>query len=107
MNALKIMYPELDKPEKGLPHGALDIGDGFQLHRAMDSCEREIVGKEREAISQFLLQHGTVANANTLKMRKWARLRLPTGQIARSAWKENLKSLEKLRMARNVKVHTY
>ncbi len=104
VNALKIMYPVLDKPEKGLPHGALDIGDGFQLRRAMDSCEREIVGKEREAICQFLLEHGIVAN--TIKMRKWARLRLPTGQIARSAWKENLKSLEKLRIARNVKVCT-
>ncbi len=102
VNALKIMYPVLDKPEKGLPHGALDIGDGFQLRRAMDSYDQEIVGKEKEAICQFLLQHGT--NANTLRMRKWARLRLPTGQIARSAWKENLKPLEKLRMARNVKV---
>ncbi|KAI1795269.1 hypothetical protein LXA43DRAFT_874110, partial [Ganoderma leucocontextum] len=37
------------------------------------------------------------------KVRKWARLRLPNSQIARSAWKETLKPLDKLRMSRNVK----
>jgi hypothetical protein len=35
---------------------------------------------------------------------RWARLRLPNGQIARSAWKEKMKPLEAVRMARNVKV---
>ncbi|KAJ6550878.1 hypothetical protein DFH09DRAFT_892146, partial [Mycena vulgaris] len=31
---------------------------------------------------------------------RWARLRLPNGQIARSAWKEMLKPPDKLRRAR-------
>jgi hypothetical protein len=43
----------------------------------------------------------------SIKMRRWARLRLPNGQIARSAWKLTLKPLAKLRMARNVKVSCF
>ncbi|KAJ6493798.1 hypothetical protein DFH09DRAFT_826544, partial [Mycena vulgaris] len=35
---------------------------------------------------------------------RWARLRLPNGQIARSAWKEHRRPLHKVRMARNVKI---
>ena len=35
---------------------------------------------------------------------QWARLRLPNSQIARSAWKEKLKTIEEVQMARNVKV---
>ncbi|KAH9941333.1 hypothetical protein B0H21DRAFT_676936, partial [Amylocystis lapponica] len=34
---------------------------------------------------------------------KWARLRLPNGQVARTAWKEKRKPLHKLRISRNVK----
>ncbi|KAG1827777.1 hypothetical protein EV424DRAFT_1319245, partial [Suillus variegatus] len=34
---------------------------------------------------------------------RWARLRLPNGQVARSAWKENAMSKQP-RMARNVKL---
>ena len=38
------------------------------------------------------------------KVTRWARLRLPNGQVARSHWKECLKPLGKVRTARNVKV---
>ncbi|KAJ6631808.1 hypothetical protein B0H10DRAFT_1723716, partial [Mycena sp. CBHHK59/15] len=34
----------------------------------------------------------------------WARLCLPNGQIARSAWKENQKALNKAQMSLNVRV---
>ncbi|KAG2146318.1 hypothetical protein DEU56DRAFT_731694, partial [Suillus clintonianus] len=37
------------------------------------------------------------------KFKRWARLRLPNGQIARCAWKEKLKRAENVRMSRNVK----
>ncbi|KAG1770532.1 hypothetical protein EDD22DRAFT_816757 [Suillus occidentalis] len=37
-------------------------------------------------------------------MHRWARLRLPCGQIARTAWRESERPLEKLRIARHVKV---
>ncbi|KAJ7016263.1 hypothetical protein C8F04DRAFT_982266 [Mycena alexandri] len=39
----------------------------------------------------------------TLSVVRWARLQLPNGQIARSAWKEGRRALNKVRMARNVK----
>ncbi|KAG2109538.1 hypothetical protein DEU56DRAFT_749953 [Suillus clintonianus] len=37
-------------------------------------------------------------------MYRWSHLRLPNGQVARSAWKEALRPLEKTRMSRNVKL---
>jgi hypothetical protein len=39
-----------------------------------------------------------------VSVQRWARLRIPTGQVARCRWKESLKPLEMVRMARNVKV---
>ena len=38
------------------------------------------------------------------KIARWARLRLPNGQVARSRWKESHKPLNKIRVSRNVKV---
>ncbi|KAJ6524622.1 hypothetical protein DFH09DRAFT_937130 [Mycena vulgaris] len=38
-----------------------------------------------------------------LTLKRWAHLRLPNGQIARSGWKEKHKPLKNVRMARNVK----
>lgn len=38
------------------------------------------------------------------KVTRWAWLRLPNGQVARSHWKESLKPLGKVKMACNVKV---
>jgi hypothetical protein len=35
---------------------------------------------------------------------RWARLRLPTGQVADSYWKEGMKPLNRVRISRNVKV---
>jgi hypothetical protein len=39
-----------------------------------------------------------------ISVRRWAKLRLPTGQNCNSAWKELQKPLERRRTARNVKV---
>ncbi|KAF8954065.1 hypothetical protein BDZ97DRAFT_1629259, partial [Flammula alnicola] len=36
---------------------------------------------------------------------KWARMRLPNGQIVRGGWKEKHKALEKVRMGRNIKYY--
>lgn len=54
-------------------------------------------------------QHGNVLTDHIpvpLKGRipRWARLRLPNGQTARSAWKENSQSFKDSRRARCVKV---
>ncbi|KAG2082732.1 uncharacterized protein F5147DRAFT_748992 [Suillus discolor] len=60
------LCPELNEPPKGLPIGAVDLGDGYALLR----------------------KHARYAI--------WARLLLPNGQVARSAWRENLKALEQI-----------
>ncbi len=91
--------------ENGPPQGAKVLGDGYILLRAMDRTARALIGPERLALKQFLLEFGVeVDDEEVLKVTKWSRLRLPNGQNARSAWKEKLKPLHKVRMSRNVKV---
>ncbi|KAG0699211.1 hypothetical protein DFH29DRAFT_1015572 [Suillus ampliporus] len=90
INTLLSLMPELDEPPKGLPQGAVDVGDGYPI------CP---TGQHALAIATFL-GHGH----QLPRIRKWARLRLPNGQTARSAWREKLKPLEKTRMSRNVKI---
>lgn len=57
-------------------------------------------GQHALAISTFLC-HGQ----QLPRIRKWARLQLPNGQMAHSSWRDKLKPLEKTRMSRNVKVY--
>lgn len=92
--------PELDEPPKGLPEGAVDIGDGYVLLRKRERYPIYPTGQHALAISTFL-RHGQ----QLPRIRKWARLRLPNGQTARSSWREKLKPLEKTRMSHNVKVY--
>ncbi|KAF5386899.1 hypothetical protein D9615_001883 [Tricholomella constricta] len=110
INALKASFPALDHIQESLPQGALDIGGGYVLLRAKDSYAQNIVGHAGHVIRSYLLEEeeklGNHPPADWIgpKVVRWARLRLPTGQVARSAWKENTKSLDKLRRSRCVKV---
>jgi hypothetical protein len=105
INALKAMIPDLDQA-KSLPRGSKDLGDGYVLLRAMDQTFRHPRQCESVAIRHFLTAAGldTISPEFTISIRKWARLSLPNGQIARSYWKEKEKQAERVRMARNVKV---
>ncbi|KAJ3924185.1 MAG: hypothetical protein NXY57DRAFT_878269, partial [Lentinula lateritia] len=38
------------------------------------------------------------------KVVRWARVKLPNGQIARSRWKEDVMALNSIRISRNVKI---
>ena len=106
-NALKAMVPDLDPP-KTLPHGSIDLGNSYILLRAMDNTSRPVTPPEAAAINTYLRQVGEVeVNECDLRVVRWARLGLPTGQVARSAWKERLKPLDKVRMARNLKVSVF
>ncbi|OBZ79028.1 hypothetical protein A0H81_01464 [Grifola frondosa] len=103
VNALKAMVPNLD-PSRGLPYyprGSLDLGDEYVLLRARDPRRREMPPDESRIIRSFF--PGAAENW-TPEIWRWARLRLPTGQIARSMWKESLKQQDKVRAARNVKI---
>ncbi|KAJ8579693.1 hypothetical protein M405DRAFT_712474, partial [Rhizopogon salebrosus TDB-379] len=98
VNTLLSVIPELDEPPKGLPEGAVDLGDGFALLRKRDKTSKNAVGVYAHAITTFL------GDRPLPRIKRWARLRLPNGQIARSAWRETLKPIGQTRMSRNVKL---
>ncbi|KAI0350659.1 hypothetical protein OH77DRAFT_1412493 [Trametes cingulata] len=83
VNALKAMIPALAE-EPALPRGARAMDEGFILLRALDPHSREGV-----AIHAYLQRIGHAVHPDWKPIvRRWARLRLPNGQIARTAWKE-------------------
>jgi len=101
VNSLLSIMPELDDSNNGLPHGLVDLGNGYILLRKCSKNATIPRGDEAAAISQFL------GPGHLLPcIKKWARLRLPNGQIARSAWREALRPPEQIRISRNVKVST-
>jgi hypothetical protein len=103
VNALKAMCPELDPDQSRLPRGAIDLGGGYILLRAKDDTFHETSGASSAAIRTYMGRTTLVPSSWRPLVKRWARLHLPNGQIARSAWKEP-KSLTKVRMSRNVKV---
>lgn len=106
VNAIKSMYPQLqDAPVKTHPDGAQSLGDGYYLLHAKDNCPREVRPCEEVAIKNYYASMGRPVDPNWHpRVTRWARLEIPTQQIARSLWKESKKPLEQTRMARNVKV---
>jgi len=104
VNALKAMIPSLVK-DSADPRGSQDIGGGYILLFAKDETMRTLRGAAATAVREYMHQVTREDLTNWVpQVRRWARLRLPTGQIARSAWKEKLKPLQKIRMSRNVRV---
>ncbi|KAF9020619.1 hypothetical protein BDZ89DRAFT_1072147 [Hymenopellis radicata] len=108
INALKFMIPSLDKgvrEEGKIPRGGENLGGGYVLLRARDSTALDLAGAEAGALKTYLLQyHTALPSAWKARVVRWARLRLPNGQVARSLWKEGPKLLEHIRMSRNVKL---
>lgn len=118
VNSLIAMFPDLDPAPPSLPRGAVDLGDGFALLRARDPLPYSLSDTEKQAIKTFLLNYSARpdVNANISELAdnlarkvdktnctifRWARVRLPSGQVARSLWKE---VKENARRSRNVKV---
>lgn len=95
------MMPGLCPEKPPFPTTAVDLGGGFILLRKRDS--RPIVPQEpaAEAIFQYL------GHRHNIRIRRWARLHLPNGQIARTAWRETDRPPEKLRPSRHVKVKVF
>ncbi len=107
VNALTAMVPILKPYVCNLPRGAVDIGDNYILLRAKDRYCRDMRQVELAALKVYLQGLPgslTFSEDWSAKIFRWARLRLPNGQIARSRWKEALKPINKIRIARNVKV---
>jgi hypothetical protein len=106
INTLVALIPDLEPSPPIIPRGARDIGDGYVLLRARDNFYYHINASEKVAFAGYLKDINDIDIDEDWSpvLTRWARLRLPNGQVARSAWKEQLKPLNKVRMARNVKV---
>ncbi|KAF8141643.1 hypothetical protein EV363DRAFT_1151144 [Boletus edulis] len=101
MNALKAMLPELDPQSSSIPRGATNLRNGYVLLPKRDRYPTDITTDEKRVITAYL-GHPTAP-----KLRRWARLRLPNGQVARSQFTELVKAPENVRMARNIKVFVF
>lgn len=108
VNALKALIPSLDKDlSDKVPRGGKSLGNGYILLRAMDTNVRILNEFEHAALEKYLHLHSTsLPNNWAPEVVRWARLRLPNGQVARSAWKEDPKNMKNVRTAKNVKVCT-
>ena len=105
INALKAMIQDLEMSPQDVPQGAKELGDGYVLLCARDQMSRAISDCERQALVTYLNDNGvTFGDDWSPLIMWWAWLHLPNGQVAWSGWKEKLKPLEKVRMARNIKV---
>ncbi|KAJ7175518.1 hypothetical protein C8R46DRAFT_890471 [Mycena filopes] len=104
VNSFKRIIPDLEPDEVTLPRASVEIGEGYVLLRAQDSCSRSIRPCEEEAIRTYLEEEFNEDAAQEWRpsVVRWARARLPNGQIVRSLWKEEGK--EVLRTARHIKV---
>ncbi|KAH9855134.1 hypothetical protein C2E23DRAFT_724630 [Lenzites betulinus] len=88
-NALKAMFPEFADHE-GLPRGAISLGEGFVLLRAMEKRPGRIhAPAECDAITAYLrsINHAAAGTWDP-RVQRWARVRLPNTQVVRCAWKE-------------------
>ena len=107
INALKNIIPDLEEPAS-LPRNAIDLSDGYILLRRRDMTARPLLPIEELALISHLRalpEYSDIVLHSPIRVVRWGRLCLPTGQIARSLWVEQSKGLQKLRMARNVKVN--
>ncbi|KAI0292314.1 hypothetical protein BC826DRAFT_885613, partial [Russula brevipes] len=106
-NAIKAMIPGLDSDGpsgSSPPRGSRELGDGFILLRARDREPHTLRDCEADALHAFIPGN---TFSETITVRRWAKLCIPTGQICYSAWKEKQKPLEKRRTAQNVKVRLH
>ena len=103
------MIPELDENEEMSPTGSIVLGDGYMLMRPKDKYFYICTALEAEVISNYLATGmGGIGENNAenhvVKLFRWGKLELPTGQLARTAWKEDPKPIVQLRRSRCVKV---
>lgn len=108
-NALMSMIPGLSD-DKPFPPISRSLSDGFVLLHAREKTYGSVTPTERIAILRYLskcrLLSLTPRNFE-VTIRKWARLRLPNGQKARCAWKDEAKQKKQnFRNSRNIKVRS-
>ena len=99
LNSILAMLPSLKLDNDGdLSTGAKNLGGGYALLRACEDTAKPVTEVEALAIMDYWQGKGWPR-----AVKRWARLRLPNGQIARTSWNE-LQSRRPLRRTRCVKV---
>ena len=97
-------------PDRQLPRGAVDLGQGYALLRAQDRLRPMLKGEAGALLTYLKINNISAITSGCNEsdwcpnVARWARLQLPNGQIARSKWKEGLKPFDKVRISRNIKV---
>ncbi|GJF00590.1 hypothetical protein PsYK624_168830 [Phanerochaete sordida] len=93
-NAIKHMFPAVEPEPASLPRGAYPLENKYAL---LYKCERKasvLPAAEARAVREFVSAEGIQMREdwhNQPTLTRWARLRLPTGQTAHSAWVEEPK----------------
>jgi hypothetical protein len=103
VNAITSMWPDLERVEKD-PRGSIDLGDGYILLGPKDAKAYRLSLVEQNALAAF---YSSLPNPSAVPRRsiyRWARLKIPAGQIARSYWKEVVRTSKAARSDRNLKV---
>ncbi len=105
VNALRSMIPAFALPEPTARH-SLDLGDNYILLSPYESTPELVGTLEVLAMHDLYRRSGIQVDPTDHPIvSRWARLRLPTGQNARTAWKEKaleqrFKSPRRARMAK-------
>lgn len=109
-NSLLAMMPDILIPgdkSMTLPRGSKDLGGGYVLLRACQPTAVDISDREATAIMVLWDAKGWPNRDRWPRaVRRWARLRLPNGQILRSWWMES-RSLRELRRTTVCKVRRF
>lgn len=104
INALVAIWLELDSTKKD-PHGSIDIGQGYILLGPKDEKPHQLSGAEQTAFDGFYSGFPGPRLVTPRSIYRWGRLQLPTEQVARSYWKEVVRSSRTARTDRNLKAH--
>lgn len=105
VNALIAIIPDLVPDSDAPPQGSRQLESGYMMLTATDTAARMVTDIEARALRMFCFELGDPKpNTWVPKVVRWARVKLPNGQIARSRWKEDTIALSDIRTSRNVKV---
>ncbi|EIN04486.1 hypothetical protein PUNSTDRAFT_76415, partial [Punctularia strigosozonata HHB-11173 SS5] len=104
-NAVMSMIPELEPAVPWAPTTSLPLANTYALLQPRESHDVQIPENESQVIAQYMWDHFH-DDHSWRRIRKWGRLQLGCGlrHITRSLYAERKKSLEDVRMARNVKL---
>jgi hypothetical protein len=111
VNAMKVIIPDFDKTNAQSPGGPTNPQGDYVLLWLKDRNAYLLGGTYANAFREFMRSKvQTLAEDWTLKIIRWARLRLPNQQVSRSLWGECRREGDMLQQSRaeqcspNVKV---